>query len=203
MTLSRYGRVRSRAEVEGIVGLRNNREGDVQERPPITPDMRVAALLREYPETEELLIGLAPAFEKLRNPMLRRSVARVATLAHAAAVGRISSTTLVNTLRAAVGQEPVELDPYDGSTYFETQPEWFDPSAVTIVLRDEELDNTVMPINPLLRAAKGLGDGEIAELVTSHLPAPGIDILRAKGYRTWSLEEGHVIKTYVSKTRAI
>jgi len=84
-------------------GLRDNREGDMQERPPITRDMRVAALLRAYPETEELLIGLAPAFEKLRNPMLRRSVARVATLAQAAAVERVSPATLVNTLRTAVG----------------------------------------------------------------------------------------------------
>jgi hypothetical protein len=184
-------------------GLRDNLESDMQERPPITPDMRVAALLREYPETEELLIGLAPAFEKLRNPMLRRSVARVATLAQAAAVGRMSSATLVNTLRTAAGQELLESDFSDSSTYFEAQPEWFDPNAVTIVLRDEELDPTVMPINPLLRAAKDLDDGEIAELVTSHLPAPGIDILRAKGYRTWTLDAGHVIKTYVSKPQAI
>ena len=175
----------------------------MQERPLITSDMRVAALLREYPETEELLIGLAPAFERLRNPMLRRSVARVATLGQAAAVGRMSSATLVNTLRAAVGQELLESDPSDSSTYFEAQPEWFDPNDVTIVLREEELDPTVMPINPLLRAAKDLGDGEIAEFVTSHLPAPGIDSLRAKGYRTWTLDEGHVIKTYVSKTQAI
>ena len=175
----------------------------MRERPPITRDMRVAALLREYPETEELLIGLAPAFEKLRNPVLRRSVARVATLAQAAAVGRMSSDTLVNTLRTAVGQEPLESETSDSSTYFEVQPEWFDPNAVTIVLRDEELDPTVMPINPLLRAAKDLGDGEIAELVTSHLPAPGIDILRAKGYRTWTLDDGDVIRTYVLKTEAI
>lgn len=175
----------------------------MQERPPITPEMRVAALLRDYPETEELLIGLAPAFEKLRNPMLRRSVARVATLAQAAAVGRMPTTTLVNTLRAAVGQEPVGSDPTERSTYFETEPEWFDPSAVTSTLSDDELDPDVMPINPLLRAAKDLGDGEIAELVTSHVPAPGIDILRAKGYRTWTVDGGHVIKTYVSKTPAI
>jgi hypothetical protein len=175
----------------------------MQDRPPITRDMRVAALLREYPETEELLIGLAPAFEKLCNPMLRRSVARVATLAQAAAVGRMSATTLVNTLRTAVGQNLLEPDSTDSSTYFEAQPEWFDPNAVTIVLRDDQLDPTVMPINPLLRAAKDLGEGEIAELVTSHLPAPGIDILRAKGYRTWTLDEGHVIKTYVSKAQAI
>jgi hypothetical protein len=175
----------------------------MQVRPLITRDMRVAALLRAYPETEELLIGLAPAFEKLRNPMLRRSVARVATLAQAAAVGRMSSATLVNTLRTAVGQELLESDFSDSSTYFEAQPEWFDPNAATIVLRDEELDPAVMPINPLLRAAKDLDDGEIAELVTSHLPAPGIDILRAKGYRTWTLDAGHVIKTYVSKPQAI
>ncbi len=180
--------------------MRDNREGDMQERPPITSDMRVAVLLREYPETEELLIGLAPAFEKLRNPVLRRSVARVATLAQAAAVGRMSAETLVNTLRAAVGQEPLESGPYDSSTYFEAQPEWFDQKAVTIVLRDEELDPAVMPINPLLRAAKELSGGEIAELVTAYLPAPGIDILRAKGYRTWTVDDGDAIKTYVSKT---
>jgi hypothetical protein len=52
-------------------------------RPPITKDTRVAALLRDYPETEELLIGMSPAFTKLRNPVLRRSVARVATLGQA------------------------------------------------------------------------------------------------------------------------
>jgi hypothetical protein len=171
----------------------------MQDRPPITKDMRVAALLRDYPETEELLIGLAPAFEKLRNPVLRRSVARVATLAQAAAVGRISSATLVNTLRAAVGQEPLDSGPTDDATYFEAQPEWFDADAVVVVLRDEELDPTVMPINPLLRVAKELDDGEIAQFVTSHLPAPGIDILRAKGYRTWTVEDDRVIKTYVSK----
>ena len=171
----------------------------MQDRPPITKDIRVAALLRDYPETEELLIGLVPAFEKLRNPMLRRSVARIATLDQAAAVGCISSEALVNTLRAAVGQEPLDSSPTDETTYFETQPERIDAGAVVVVLREEELDPTVMPINPLLRAAKELNDGEIAQLVTSHLPAPGIDILRAKGYRTWTVEDDHVIKTYVSK----
>ena len=60
-----------------------------------------------------------------------------------------------------------------------------------------------MATNPLLRAAKDLDDGGIAELVTYHLPAPGIDILRAKGYRTWIVDEGHVIETYVSKTKTI
>jgi hypothetical protein len=169
------------------------------DRPPITKDTRVAALLRDYPETEDVLIGMAPAFEKLRNPMLRRSVARVATLGQAAAVGRIPSATLVNELRAVVGQDPVAADVADEGSYFEARPEWFDPAGVVVVLRDEELDPDVMPINPVLHAAKDLGEGEIVELVTAHLPAPGIDILRRKGYRTWSVEDDQVIRTYVSK----
>jgi hypothetical protein len=76
------------------------------------------------------------------------------------------------------------------------------PCAVAVVLRDEELDPTVMPINPLLRAAKDLKGGEIAQLVTSHLPAPGIDLLRAKGYLTWTVEDDQAIKTYVTKKPA-
>ncbi|MHC4830644.1 MAG: DUF1858 domain-containing protein [Planctomycetota bacterium] len=43
---------------------------------PITPETKVAQLLQHYPELEETLIAMAPAFKKLRNPVLRRSVAK-------------------------------------------------------------------------------------------------------------------------------
>jgi len=39
-----------------------------------------------------------------------------------------------------------------------------------------------MTIVVLLREAKNVGKGEIVELVTSFLPAPGIEVLKAKGY---------------------
>ena len=35
-----------------------------------------------YPELEEVLIGLAPPFKKLKNPLLRKSVAKIATIKH-------------------------------------------------------------------------------------------------------------------------
>ena len=171
-------------------------------RPPINKETRVAALLRDYPETEELLIGMSPAFTKLRNPVLRRSVARVATLGQAAAVGRLPAAVLVNELRAAVGQDPIGDVEEDSADYFEVQPDWFDPELVVAVLRDDELDPDVMPINPLLRAVKDVEDGQIVELVTSHLPAPGIDILRRKGYRTWTTEDDRTIRTFVVKEPA-
>ena len=55
----------------------------------ITPSLTVHALLEAYPELEEVLIGLAPPFKKLKNPFLRRSVAKVATMKHIASVGGI------------------------------------------------------------------------------------------------------------------
>ena len=92
---------------------------------PITPDTKVAALLRHYPELEEVLIGIAPPFKKLRNPILRRSVAKVTSLRQAAAVGRVPIHEVVNELRAAVGQAPLssEAEP-DAASYFSSQPEW-------------------------------------------------------------------------------
>lgn len=169
------------------------------DRPQITARTRVASLLRDYPETEELLIAMSPAFVKLRNPMLRRSVGRVATLAQAAAVGRLPATEMVNKLRVAVGQAPQTDVDHDEVDYFGPQPAWFDADAVVVVMRDDELDPDVLPINPVLHAARDLGRGEIVDLVTSHLPAPGIDILRRKGYQTWTTDDGDRIHTYITQ----
>ncbi|MGI9608792.1 MAG: DUF1858 domain-containing protein [Acidimicrobiia bacterium] len=168
-------------------------------RSEITASTKVAALLLEYPELEELLISMSPAFVKLRNPVLRRSVARVATLGQAAAVGRLDVAEFVNELRVAAGQRPLVDVVVEEIEYFGPAPGWFDQATVVKVLREQELDPDVMPINPLLRAARDLDDGDIVELITAHLPAPGIDILRRKGYSVWSVERDGSIHTFVGR----
>lgn len=174
-------------------------DGGVPTRSEITAGTKVAALLSEHPELEDLLISMSPAFVKLRNPVLRRSVARVATLRQAAAVGRLDVADLVNELRVAAGQSPLVDIAVDEVEYFGPPPEWFDNTAVVKVLREQDIDPDVMPINPLLRAVRDLGDGEVVELVTAHLPAPGIDILRRKGNVVWSVERDGSIHTFVAR----
>jgi hypothetical protein len=142
---------------------------------------------------------MSPAFVKLRNPVLRRSVARVATLRQAAAVGGLDAADLVNELRVAAGQRPLVDIAVDEVEYFGPPPEWFDHDAVVKVLREQDIDPDVMPINPLLRAVRDLGDGEVVELVTEHLPAPGIDILRRKGNVAWSVERDGSIHTFIAR----
>lgn len=44
----------------------------------ITPKTRVGDLLEVYPSLEPVLMDLAPVFKKLQNPVLRRTVGKVA-----------------------------------------------------------------------------------------------------------------------------
>ncbi|HJZ98426.1 MAG TPA: DUF1858 domain-containing protein, partial [Candidatus Solibacter sp.] len=67
----------------------------------IEPGTRIGSLLDAYPELEEVLIGMAATFEKLRNPVLRKTVGKVATLEQAAKIGGVGLRELVSRLREA------------------------------------------------------------------------------------------------------
>ncbi len=169
----------------------------------ITPSVTVHKLLEAYPELEEVLIGIAPPFKKLKNPFLRRSVAKVATLKHIAVVGGVPLQTLVNQLREAVGQD-ASAEAYNDEDYFTAQPEWFAPENITYSLEEGTQANTdEMTLVTIIRETKDVQPGEIIELITTFLPAPGIDTLKAKGYQVWSRkEDGGIIKTYFLKPQA-
>lgn len=167
----------------------------------IVPSTKVAALLDRYPELEDILISLAPAFRKLKNPILRRSVAKVATLRQAAAVGGIAPSELVNRLRAAVGQAAIsDVDNRgDRESYFAPCPEWFDRDRIVASVddRSEDEDETTMPLVHVYEKARDISGAEIVELITKHLPAPGIDIMKKRGFLVWSQQEGsELVRTY-------
>ncbi len=168
---------------------------------PIMPSTKVAALLDRHPQLEDVLIEMAPPFRKLKNPILRKSVAKVASLRQAAAVGRVPVEELVNRLRAAVGQQPLAPEDLgDTVSYFAEQPDWFDRAKIVASI-DERVsgDEDKMPIATVTQKAARLQPGEILELITTFLPAPGIDIMREKGYLVWSeQEEPELIRTYFS-----
>jgi hypothetical protein len=153
---------------------------------------------------EEVLIGLAPPFRKLKNPLLRKGVSRVASLQHAAVVGGISVGELVNNLRAAVGQCAIAPEDVSGAvSCFSDQPEWFDAAKVVASIDERAADPDKMPIASVLQAAARLDSTEIIELITTFVPAPGIDILKRKGFRVWSVrEDGKLVHTYVSRPGA-
>ncbi len=166
----------------------------------ITPSTKVNELLDAYPELEDTLIGIAPPFKKLRNPFLRKSVAKVATMKHISVVGGIPLNELISKLRVAVGQK-TSADYYEDEDYFSKQPDWFSVDKISLSVNEgKSKDKNKMTIITILQEAKNVKKGEIIELVTTFLPAPGIDALRSKGYSTWTRRtEDGLIKSYFLK----
>ncbi len=160
---------------------------DEPNRPPITPDLKIGELLEAYPELEEVLIEAAPAFKKLRNPVLRRTIAKITSIRQAAQVGGVSLGEIIGRLRAAAGieEELVErsaepLSPGD-------RPEWVDavePAEVFDAV--ETVESGGHPLPQVMSALEGLEPGEVYAIVTPFVPAPMIDVVREKGYSTWT-----------------
>ena len=69
----------------------------------ITPETKIAALLERYPELEKTLLEMAPEFKKLRNPVLKKTIAKVTSLRQASTIAKIPLADMINKLRSEVG----------------------------------------------------------------------------------------------------
>ena len=127
-------------------------------------------------------------------------MAKVATLQHIAAVADVSLNDLIATLREASGQSPIE-DIFESTNYFTEQPDWFDVDKIAVSLNENEQDNPdEMSIVAIIRASKDLLTGDIIELVTTFVPAPGIDTLKERGFLTWATRKNDgIVKSYFLK----
>ncbi len=67
----------------------------------LAPSDRLAPLLDAYPGLVDFLVGVSPKFDKLRNPLLRRTLGRLATLDQAA---RMADLPVEDLLRALAGE---------------------------------------------------------------------------------------------------
>ncbi len=160
-------------------------------RAPITPATKVADLLESWPELEEVLIALAPAFRRLRNPVLRRTVARVASLEQAAGVGGVPVRELVAALRRAAGiassASPAEAAA-ESASEASTPPKWLDAGRVTTLDADALLDAGEVPLGRVNQQARALGAGELLRIDSGFRPVPLVEALAKQGYRCFVRE---------------
>jgi len=155
----------------------------------IGPETRVAQLLEAHPEAEEILIAIAPQFKALKNPVLRRTVAKVATLEQAAKVAGIQVRELVLKLRQELGVEDGgEIVDTDGSVSLEA-PGWVSLDAEANIDGGALLDVGETPIARASTALAGMSSGEVLVVSAPFQPAPLIDSLRAKGHDVYAREE--------------
>ncbi|BCD61089.1 MULTISPECIES: DUF1858 domain-containing protein [unclassified Nitratiruptor] len=162
----------------------------------ITLDTKIADLLKEYPFLEEELIKINPKFKKLKNPILRRTVAKIASVKQAAVVGGMDPVDLVNQLRSLVGQEPLAVEVQRQSQ--EIRPDWsFETPSITLDA-DKLLDEGKNPLAEVTKELKSLPKGSVLVLTSDFKPEPLIDTLKEKGYKVFCDESTDQVKTYIS-----
>lgn len=165
---------------------------------PITPETKVGALLEAYPQLQATLIEIAPAFAKLKNPVLRKTVAKVASLEQAARVGGVPLPELLARLRSAAGVNAGDVSASEAPAGPQGQrPEWATESAHRI---DAErlLQGGVHPLGQIRQA---LANTDVVLVETTFYPAPLVDVMRREGLDVWCDQAGPLQRTWIHRAR--
>ena len=164
----------------------------------ITLETKIADLLNDYEGMKDILIQINPKFKKLNNPVLRRTVARLAGVKQAAIVGGMDPVDLLNRLRVAVGQEPVEmhLEPKQDAD----APDWIQNETKVTIDANALLDAEKNPLAEVRKALKEIDKGKLVSIVSDFRPEPLIDEFQKAGHEVYSqeIDEGHFL-TFVKK----
>lgn len=167
---------------------------------PIGPETTVGAMLDAYPELESVLVEMAPAFAKLRNPVVRRTVAKVATLEQAAKIGGVSLQAIILRLRDFTGQSAPDLPMPEPSSDASENASWLTAGRVVEEIdADAMLERGIHPIGKIREAVGGLGPGEVVVLRSSFRPQPLIETLRRSGTAVHSSMQGATHLTWFGR----
>lgn len=152
----------------------------------ITPKTKIYDLLEAFPALEETLISAAPEFRKLRNPLLRKTIARITSIGQAATVGGLKVEELVNLLRERAGQGSIEQFETSGSDYVTVCPAWYNKEAVVNTIDiSEMLNRGEQPVHEVLATMNKLQTHEILETIAPFIPAPLLDKSLSLGFQHW------------------
>ncbi len=158
------------------------------EREPILASWKISEVLKKHPELLDELVGLSPAFEKLRNPVMRRVQSRLVTVAQAAGIAGLDPAQVTRRLNQAAGITPPEsTDAAITATDAPAkQPAWVDTASIAteldvrpLMARGEE------PFKAIMSAAREVPAGAALRLIVGFEPLPLYDALAKQGFSRW------------------
>ncbi len=155
----------------------------------ITRHSKLLDVLEAYPQLEDQIVNIAPPFKNLKNPVLRRSVGRIATLAQVAQVGGMDVNQLVNTLRRAAGQAELGTEaaasPPAEFQREASDPDWIDGEAQFTVDGAALLQRGEVPLGRVNELLGQLSPGGYILLVTNFEPTPILEAMRKQNRRVF------------------
>jgi hypothetical protein len=172
----------------------------------ITRKSKLLDVLKAYPELEDQLIHMAPPFKNLRNPVLRRTVGKLATLEMVAQIGKLDVDQLVNTLRKAVGQPEIRPAPASDGTdeipAIVDAPDWVTGSPAYTIDGTDLLAHGEVPLIKVNEILGKLTPGEYLLLTTNFEPLPILEAMQKQNRRVYhEVPKTHdeQYKTFIAK----
>lgn len=167
----------------------------------INAQTKIGELLDAYPQLEAILIELSPSFAKLKNPILRKTVGRIASLRQAADIGGLNVGEMISVLRKAAGMESSSSNILSDVKIQNTVPEWFDDENIFLTFNASNIiERGESPMKDILERANLITENKIMLLITPFIPVPILELLESKGYKTWSKNcKENEVYTYIKK----
>lgn len=167
----------------------------------ITPETKIGDFLEAHPDLQEALIARIPEFAKLRNPILRRTVAKLATVDQAARIAGMLTGDLVRFLRELTGEAVAAPGAGVPAPIEDPQPAWAASGSVRTTLdADALLAAGEHPLARTRRALLTLAPGEAMQLLSPFRPEPLLDQFRKEGFPCWcETEASGRFRTWILK----
>jgi len=145
-------------------------------------------------------VKINPKFKKLNNPVLRRTLAKIAGVRQAAIVGGMDPMDLLNQLRVAVGQTAVEYSDTNEETSPLEVPTWITKEPKETLDANVLLDADDNPLAKAYNSLKQLNEGDILTITADFQPEPLIEEFEKAGHKVYcqEIDDTHFI-TYVKK----
>ncbi len=155
----------------------------------IHPKTKLFDLLAAHPELEEQIMNIAPPFQNLKNPALRRTVGKIATLEQVAKIGGMDVEKLVNTLRRAIGQQEMSVEATAPRAVSvppsADDPDWITGEPQFVVDGTAMIQRGEVPLAHINELLRQLSPDAYILLLTNFEPAPMIEAMQKQGRRVF------------------
>jgi uncharacterized protein (DUF2249 family) len=157
----------------------------------INADTKIAHLIKQNPEALEAIISIAPKFEKLRNPLLRKLMAGRTSIGMASKIAGLDTSRFYEKLKP-LGFEEGEITSISNKENSQKiRPSFFielTPDKITELDVRDILKNKQDPLPLISKTVKTISKGHAMKLINSFEPTPLIALLGKQGFESYTDE---------------
>jgi uncharacterized protein (DUF2249 family) len=170
----------------------------------INSETRISKLIEVNKETIDIISSINKHFRKLKNPILRKTLASRVTIADAARIGGVTVELMIEKLQT-IGFETLEKNVSESNTQNKKNRTInnIEMKRETIIELDVRpiLAKGTDPFKSIMAELDKMADGSTLMIINSFEPIPLLNILKTKGY-TYETErpEDGVVHTFLEKS---